>query len=184
MRLAAYRQSGRGKADAVRLGFERASGELLVVLDADLTMPPELLVRFYAAYRAGLADFVNGSRLAYPMEGDAMRFTNRLGNVFFAKAVSHVLQVRLGDTLCGTKLLARRSWERMVAWRADFGEFDPFGDFELLFPAAVLGLGVIDVPIRYRKRTYGRTNIHRFRDGATLLKMVALGLVRLRLGRA
>lgn len=182
LRVRAFKQAGRGKADAVRLGFSQAAGDLLTILDADLTMPPELLPRFLDAYRRGLGDFVNGTRLVYPMEGEAMRFLNRLGNIFFAKTASWVLEVPLADTLCGTKLLARRDYERFVAWRSDFGEFDPFGDFELLFPAATMALGVIDVPVAYRSRTYGSTNIRRFRDGLTLLRMVLTGLFRVRLG--
>ena len=184
LRVRAFTQEGHGKADAVRLGFSKATGELLTILDADLTMPPEMLPRFYEAYRQGLADFVNGTRLVYPMEGRAMRFLNRLGNVFFAKAVSHVLDTRLADTLCGTKLLSRRDYERFTRWRCDFGEFDPFGDFELLFPAAVLGLGVVDVPVRYRARTYGTTNIRRFRDGLKLFRMTTTGFARIKMGDA
>lgn len=182
-RLKALRQTGRGKGDAVRLGFAHATGDLLTILDADLTMPPELLGRFYEAYHSGIAEFVNGTRLVYPMEGEAMQFLNRLANVFFAKSLSLVLGVKLGDSLCGTKLLARHDYERMVAWREHFGDFDPFGDFELLFPAAVLGLGVRDVPIRYRARTYGTTNISRFRHGGMLLRMTLLGLFRISTGR-
>ena len=178
----AFQQTGRGKADAVRLGFSKASGDLLAILDADLTMPPELLGRFYSAYCDGHGDFVNGSRLVYPMEGRAMRFLNRLANIFFAKALSYVLGVRLGDSLCGTKLLAREDYRRMVAWREGFGDFDPFGDFELLFPAATLALGIVDVPVRYRDRTYGDTNISRFRHGLMLARMTLLGLVRIKMG--
>lgn len=182
LRVRAYQQTGRGKGDAVRLGFSKATGDLLTVLDADLTMPPELLPRFLEAYCRGLGDFVNGTRLVYPMEGEAMRFLNWLGNILFVKLVSWVVEVPLADTLCGTKLLARRDYERFVAWRSDFGDFDPFGDFELLFPAALLGLGVIDVPVAYRSRAYGSTNIHRFRDGLRLLRMVLVGFLRCRLG--
>jgi glycosyltransferase involved in cell wall biosynthesis len=179
----ALQQTGRGKADAVRLGFQHATGDLLTILDADLTMPPELLPRFIDAYRDGVADFINGSRIVYPMEGEAMRFLNRLGNVFFAKALTWVLDARLGDCLCGTKLVRRDDYARMTAWRADFGDFDPFGDFELLFPAASMGIGIVDVPIRYRARTYGTTNISRFRHGMMLLKMTAVGFFRVKLGR-
>lgn len=177
-----YQQTGKGKGDAVRLGFSQASGDLITILDADLTMPPELLGRFYDAYCDGHGDFINGSRLVYPMEGSAMRFLNRLGNKFFAKALSWVLDVNIGDSLCGTKLLRRSDYDRMIAWRKDFGDFDPFGDFELIFPAAVLGLGIIDVPIRYRDRTYGTTNISRFRHGFMLLKMTMIGLLKIRIG--
>lgn len=181
-RILAVQQPGKGKADAVRLGFSHAREELLVILDADLTMPPEMLSRFAFAYDQGHGDFINGSRLVYPMEGAAMRFLNRMGNVFFAKLLSAVLDVHLGDSLCGTKLLTRHDYERMVAWRRDFGEFDPFGDFELLFPAAELGLEIVDVPVRYLARTYGQTNIQRFKHGLQLLKMTWIGLVRIKMG--
>jgi hypothetical protein len=180
-RIQALQQTGKGKADAVRLGFAHARQPLLVILDADLTMPPEMLYRFYQAYCEGYGDFINGSRLVYPMEGEAMRFLNRLGNIFFAKVLSAILDVRIGDSLCGTKLLTRYDYQRMVAWRRDFGDFDPFGDFELLFPAAVLALGIVDIPVRYLARTYGETNIQRFRHGLLLFKMTWIGLMRIKM---
>ena len=180
--IKALKQIGKGKADAVRLGFSNATNPILTILDADLTMPPEMLARFYEAYCQGYGDFINGSRLVYPMEGTAMRFLNRLGNVFFAKLLSAILDVRIGDSLCGTKLLTRHDHERIASWRRDFGDFDPFGDFELLFPAAVLGMGIVDVPVRYLARTYGETNIRRFRDGLLLLKMSWIGLFRIKMG--
>jgi len=166
----------------VRLGFANATQQLLVILDADLTIPPEMLRRFYEAYCQGHGDFINGSRLVYPMEGEAMRFLNRLGNIFFAKMLSAILDVRIGDSLCGTKLVTRSDYQRMLAWRSDFGDFDPFGDFELLFPAAVLGLGIVDIPIRYLARTYGATSIQRFRHGLLLFKMTWIGLMRIKMG--
>ncbi len=174
-------QTGKGKSDAVRLEFSQASSELLTILDAYLTMPPELLVRFYKAYVDGLGDFINGSRLVYPMEGRAMRFLNHLGNIFFAKSLSFVLDLPISDSLCGTKLFSRADYQRFISWRKDFGDVDPFGDFELLFPAATLTLGTIDIPIRYRDRTYGTTNISRFKHGAMLLKMTIIGLLGIRL---
>lgn len=183
VKCVALRQTGIGKADAVRLGFQHASGEVLTILDADLTMPPELLPRFYEAYCRGDADLINGSRLVYPMEGNAMRSLNLLGNLFFAKTLSWILGTQLTDVLCGTKLLSRDDYQRFVRWREDFGDFDPFGDFELLFPAAVLGLGVIDVPIRYRDRTFGTTQIRRFRHGWDLLRMTTVGLLRIKTAR-
>lgn len=182
MDILCLQQSGKGKSDAVRLGFSQARNELLVILDADLTMPPEMLYRFYRAYCAGHGDFINGSRMVYPMKGEAMRFLNRLGNIFFAKALSWVLGVKIGDSLCGTKLVARQDYQRMIAWRRDFGDFDPFGDFELLFPAAVMGLGIVEVPIRYLDRTYGSTNISRFRHGLMLLRMMLIGLFKIKFG--
>jgi hypothetical protein len=141
-----------------------------------------MLTRFYEAFCEGHADFINGSRLVYPMEGDAMRFLNHLGNVFFAKALSWVLDNRLSDALCGTKLLLRSDYARMAAWRNDFGDFDPFGDFELLFPASVLALGTVDVPVRYLSRRYGRTSIRRFRDGLALLQMTWIAFLRIKIG--
>lgn len=176
------RQEGIGKSDAVRLGFSNATGDLITVLDADLTMPPELLHRFWDAYRNGDGDFVNGNRLVYSMEAEAMQPLNRAGNRAFAKVLSRVLSVPIGDTLCGTKLMPRHDYERFVAWRREFGDFDPFGDFELLFPAAVMALRIVDVPVRYRARTYGSTNISRFRHGWMLLRMTILGFFKIRLG--
>jgi Glycosyl transferase family 2 len=180
--IKAFQQKGKGKSDAVRLGFSYATGTLLTILDADLTMPPELLIRFYNAYCEGHADFINGSRLVYPMEGNAMRFLNRLGNIFFAKMLSWILDARIGDSLCGTKLVSRSDYQRMISWRKDFGDIDPFGDFELIFPAAQLALGVVDIPVRYLDRRYGSTNISRFRHGLILFKMTILAYLRIKTG--
>lgn len=143
-------------------------------------MPPEDLKKFYDAYVNGTADFVNGSRLVYPMEGEAMRFLNKLGNIFFVKALNFTLENSVSDCLCGTKLLLRSDYERLKQWRKRFGDFDPFGDFELIFFATLSGLGIVDVPVYYRARTYGQTNIRRFRDGFTLLKMTIIGFFKIR----
>jgi|TARA_B100000315_G_C14487265_1_gene545779 glycosyltransferase involved in cell wall biosynthesis len=183
LKINALKQPGKGKNDAVRTGFAKASCHLLTILDADLTTEPEFLNRFYEAYCSGLADFVNGNRLTLPMDRKAMRPLNRLGNIFFAKALSSLLSINISDSLCGTKLLTKSDYERFNNWREMFGKFDPFGDFELLFPAAVLCLGIIDIPVIYRSRTYGKTNIHRFRDGWMLLKMIIIGLLRIKAGR-
>ena len=174
------RQGGKGKGDAVRLGFERAAGDVLMILDADLTVPPEDLPRFYTALRSGKAEFVNGVRLVYPMEGDAMRFMNLVANKFFSIAFSSVLGQPVKDTLCGTKVLARRDYLRIAANRQYFGDFDPFGDFDLLFGAAKLNLRIVDVPVRYRNRTYGTTNIQRWRHGWLLLRMLVFAARRLK----
>jgi hypothetical protein len=182
VRVHAYRQTGRGKQDAVRFGIEKATNDLVIILDADLTMPPEMLGRFYTAYRDGLADFVNGQRLVYPMEKHAMRFLNLLGNIFFAKLVSWLAEVSVGDALCGTKLLRRADYALIEGWRRNVGIVDPFGDFELLFFASTLHLGIIDIPIRYRARTYGATNIRRFADGLLLLRYCARAFGRFKLG--
>ena len=180
--IKALQQSGQGKANAVEEGINAAQFDLIAILDADLTMPPEALPRFYEAYCNGHGDFINGNRLVYPMEGKAMRFLNQLGNIFFAKALSLVLEYPIGDSLCGTKVFLKQDFKRFQNWRKDFGEFDPFGDFNLLFPAVILGLGVVDLPIHYRNRLYGTTNIRRFYHGGMLMKMVFVGLFKVRLG--
>jgi len=168
----AFRQAGKGKGDAVRMGFAEARGDILMILDADMTVPPEDLPRFYQAIARGTGEFINGVRLVYPMEEKAMRFLNLLGNKFFSLAFSWLLGQPIKDTLCGTKVLWRKDYERIAANRAYFGDFDPFGDFDLLFGAAKLDLKFIEIPIRYRQRTYGDTNISRFRHGLLLLRMV------------
>jgi SAM-dependent methyltransferase len=165
------RQTGAGKGDAVRLGFAHASGEVLMILDADLTVPPETLPRFYRALTQGSGEFINGVRLVYPMEKQAMRFFNVIGNKVFSLAFTWLLGQPVKDTLCGTKVLWRADYERIAANRAYFGDFDPFGDFDLLFGAAKQSLKIVDLPIRYRERTYGSTNIQRWKHGWLLLKM-------------
>lgn len=174
------RQTGKGKGDAVRLGFAAAHGDVLMILDADLTVPPADLPRFYDALRTGKGEFVNGVRLVYPMERQAMRFFNLIGNKFFSLAFSWLLGQPIKDTLCGTKVLWRADYERIAAGRAYFGDFDPFGDFDLLFGAVKLNLKIVEIPVRYRERTYGETNIQRWRHGWLLLKMVAFAAGRIK----
>jgi SAM-dependent methyltransferase len=179
--ISVYRQPGRGKKDAVWLGFSKARGDVLMILDADMTVPPEDLPSFYQVLAEGRAEFVNGSRLVYAMEGEAMRFLNLMANKFFSKAFSFLLGQPIKDTLCGTKVLLRSDFVRLLANQPYFGQFDPFGDFDLIFGAAKLGLKISDLPIRYRRRSYGETQISRFRHGIMLFKMCAVGLFRLKL---
>jgi SAM-dependent methyltransferase len=179
----ALKQPGRGKWDAVRTGFAAARGEVLVIQDADLTAPPAELSKFYEALTAGAAEFVNGSRLVYPMEAHAMRFLNLLGNKFFALALSYVLGQSVKDSLCGTKMILRSDYERLLRRIAVLGDFDPFGDFNLLFGAALLDLRIRDLPVRYKDRTYGETNISRFSHGWLLLRMTWFALWRLKFHR-
>jgi SAM-dependent methyltransferase len=174
------KQPGVGKGDAVREGFESASADILMILDADLTVPPEDLPRFYDALATGKGEFINGVRLVYPMEKQAMRFVNLLGNKFFGLAFSWLLNQSVKDTLCGTKVMWRSDYELISANRAYFGDFDPFGDFDLLFGAAKLSLKIVDVPIHYRERRYGTTQIQRWKHGWLLLKMVAFAARRLK----
>lgn len=175
-----FKQPGKGKGDAVRVGFAQATGQLLMILDADLTVPPEDLPRFYRAWRSGQAEFVNGVRLVYPMEHRAMRFFNLVANRFFSWAFTWLLGQSVKDTLCGTKVLSKNHYEIIAANRAYFGELDPFGDFDLLFGAAHYNMKLVDLPIRYRERTYGDTNIQRWRHGVLLIRMVLLASRKLK----
>jgi len=165
-------QDGKGKGDAVRKAFSMASNDVLMILDSDLSVPPEELPRFFHALSAGKGEFINGSRLVYPMEKNAMRFLNFLGNKFFSVIFSWLLEQPIKDTLCGTKVLFRNDYKKIEKNRQFFGEFDPFGDFDLIFGAYKLNLKIIDLPVRYRERTYGSTNISRFSHGFLLLRMV------------
>jgi SAM-dependent methyltransferase len=172
LHLSAFKQAGKGKAEAVRLGFSKATGEVLIILDADLTVPPEDLPACLQIMEEGKAEFINGSRLVYPMDEKAMRFLNLVANKTFALCFSHVLGQSIRDTLCGTKILTRSDYQRIVKNRGYFGDFDPFGDFDLLFGAAKLNLRILEFPFRYRERVYGETNINRIRDGWTLMRML------------
>lgn len=169
--LKAYQQQGKGKADAVRLGFAEASGDILMILDADLTVPPEDLPHFVEVIASGRGEFVNGSRLVYPRSRHAMPWLNTLANKFFAQMFSFLLEQPLKDTLCGTKVLRRQDYQRIAEGRRYFGDFDPFGDFDLLFGAAKLNLDLVEVPIRYQPRTYGQSNIAHVKEGMVLLRM-------------
>ncbi len=169
-----------GKGDAVRKGFAAASGEVLMILDADLTVMPEELPRFYHALRYGNAEFINGTRLVYPMEKEAMRFLNKIANKLFALAFSWILGQRIKDTLCGTKVLYKSDYEAIARDRAYFGDFDPFGDFDLIFGAAKLNLKIVDMPIHYIERVSGEIKVERFRHGLLLFRMVLFSLFRLK----
>jgi len=173
-------QDGVGKADAVFKAFEAARGEVLMILDGDLTVPPEQLPKFWRALNDGKGEFINGTRLVYPMEQEAMRALNLLGNRFFSMMFSWLLNQRFTDTLCGTKALTRAHFALIKANRKYFGDFDPFGDFDLIFGAAKLNLKIVEVPVRYARRTYGETQISRFAHGWLLLRMVAFAFRKLK----
>ncbi|QAU47226.1 glycosyltransferase [Bradyrhizobium guangzhouense] len=174
------RQPGKGKADAVFTAFDAARGDVLMILDADLTMPPEQIPKFAEALLSGKGEFINGSRLVYPMDDGAMRFLNLIANKIFSYLFSWLLNQRYTDTLCGTKVLRRSDYQRLKAGKAYFGDFDPFGDFDLIFGASKLNLKSVDLPIRYAARTYGETQISRFRHGWMLLKMVAFAFLKIK----
>jgi SAM-dependent methyltransferase len=169
--IIAMRQTGQGKGNAVREGFDKASGDILMILDADLTMPPEELEKFYRALQENKGEFINGCRLVYPMEKESMRLLNYIANKFFGLFFTYLLGQRLKDTLCGTKVLFSRDYKLIQKNRPYFGDFDPFGDFDLLFGAAKLNLKITEIIIRYRERSYGSTQISRFKHGWLLVKM-------------
>jgi hypothetical protein len=178
-----YKQTGKGKGDAVRLGFAKATGNLLMILDADLTVPPEDLPKFIDVYAEGRGEFINGCRLVYKMEKEAMRLLNLFGNKFFSLAFTWLLGQQFKDTLCGTKVISSENYARLAAGRAYFGDFDPFGDFDLIFGASKLDLEIAEVPIRYRERVYGDTNISRWKHGWMLLKMCVYAMGRIKFVR-
>ena len=179
-RIKLLQQTGRGKGNAVREGFAAAEGDIFMILDADLTTPPESLPKFYEAVASGRCDFANGSRLVYPLEKQAMQFLNLCANKVFGMLFSWLLDQPVKDTLCGTKALRRADYGKLAANRQYFGDFDPFGDFDLLFGADKLNLKIHDIPIRYRNRTYGQTNIRRWRHGWLLLRMVLFAARKLK----
>ena len=173
-------QKGKGKYDAVKQGFEQAKGDILMILDADLTVPPEDLSKFFNAMVEGKGEFINGTRLVYPMEKQAMRLLNLFANKAFGRAFSYLLEQSFSDTLCGTKVINRANYEKLKAGRVYFGDFDPFGDFDLIFGASKLNLKIIELPIRYRDRVYGTTKIRRFYHGLILLKMCFVAMRKLK----
>jgi hypothetical protein len=175
-----YKQDGKGKGDAVRKGFSNASKDILMILDADLTTPPEALPKFYNAINSGTGEFINGTRLIYPMENEAMRFLNLLANHIFSMLFSWLLNQRLTDTLCGTKVISNNNYKKLIANRAYFGDFDPFGDFDLIFGASKMNLKIIEIPITYASRRYGSTQISRFTHGFLLLRMVIFAFRKLK----
>lgn len=174
-------QTGRGKGNAVRDGFAAATGDVLIILDGDLTVAPEDLPKFYKAIASGHGDLINGSRLVYDLEPSAMQFLNIIGNRLFSLVFGFLMDQPVKDTLCGTKVLRREEYAAIARGRAYFGEIDPFGDFDLLLGAAKLGLKIVDMPVRYGARTYGTTNISRFRHGWLLLRMSVLGFYNLKI---
>ncbi|MBF0512218.1 MAG: glycosyltransferase family 2 protein, partial [Candidatus Omnitrophica bacterium] len=175
-----FKQPGKGKGDAVRFGFSKASGEILMILDADLTVSPEEMPKFYEAIKSTKGEFINGCRLIYPMEDEAMRFLNLAANKFFGLFFSWLLGQRFKDTLCGTKVMFKRHYEELAAHSGYFGDFDPFGDFDLIFGSVKLNLKVLEMPIRYKSRAYGTTQIQRFRHGLLLLRMCLFAMQKIK----
>ncbi len=180
LNIVTIKQSGKGKGNAVREGFDMATGDILMILDADLTTPPEELPKFYEALSTNKGEFINGCRLVYPLEKQAMRILNLIVNQFFGAFLSFILGQRIKDTLCGTKVLFRKDYEKIKANRDYFGDFDPFGDFDLLFGAARQNLKIVEIIVRYKERQYGSTQIRRFKHGLILLKMSLFAAMKIK----
>tara|TARA_X000000368_G_C23043428_1_gene718026 strand:+ start:1331 stop:2641 length:1311 start_codon:yes stop_codon:yes gene_type:complete len=169
LKIKVIEQESKGKAGAVFEALEHTTGELIAILDSDISVEPETLPSFFEIIESGHGDFVNGTRLIYPIENKSMRFLNRLGNKFFKFAVSSVIRNPLSDSLCGTKVFRRSHINRIISWRKDLNNLDPFGDFDFLFSAAYYGEKISEYPVHYKARIYGKTQINRFRDGFKLI---------------
>lgn len=174
------KQKGKGKKDAVELGFSLAKNDILMILDADLTVAPTELSKFYAAISEDKGELIIGSRLVYPMEKQSMRLLNYFGNKIFSLIFSFIIGQKIKDTLCGTKVISRKNYMMIKKRQKYLGGFDPFGDFDLIFGATMHDLKILEIPIRYRERTYGSTNISRFKHGLLLLKMALVGARRIK----
>jgi len=164
-------QGGIGQGDAFRKGFDHAKGDFVFWLEADLTTPPEELTKFWDAYISGRCEYANGTRLVYKMQKSAMPVVNFLGNRFFGNLFTWLLKQRFTDTLCGLKALSKRNYLKIRKEINYFGDFDPFGDFELIFGVIKNNLKVADIPVKYYPRQYGQTKTKVFRHGILLLKM-------------
>lgn len=160
------------KAENVFTGMRAARGDVLMILDGDLTVMPEELPTFLRALVTSQGDFVNGSRLIYPMPQQAMKFANRIGNKFFGVVFSFLLDQRIKDTLCGTKVFWRKDWLQMERSLGAWGIQDLWGDYELLFGASKLQLSIVEVPVHYQERIYGTTKMIKvFSNGVRMLRM-------------
>ena len=164
------KQSSNGKANAVWEAVEVCDMELIAILDSDQSVDPETLEYFFEILESGNADFVNGTRLIYPMEDKAMRTINTFGNKIFQFLISLVIRQRLTDSLCGTKVFKKSNINKIKIWQDTLSSRDPFGDFDLIFSAAYAGDKILEYPVHYRARVYGETQISRFRDGFKLIK--------------
>lgn len=169
--IKAIQQTKKGKGNAVREGFAIATGDILIIHDSDLTVSTKNLPYFFEALASGQCEFANGCRLIYPCSKEAMPFLNAFANRFFAFLLSFLIDIRIKDSLCGTKALSRINYQKIAENRKYFGEFDPFGDFDLLFGSSKLNLLISDIPVRYYPRTYGKSNIQHFKEGLILLRM-------------
>jgi SAM-dependent methyltransferase len=173
---------GRGKGAAVRAGLEQATGDVLMILDADMTVMPEDLPAFFEAITCNKGEFINGSRLVYPLSGDAMRTANIVGNKFFAVMFSFLLEQRIKDTLCGTKVVMRHNYAKILAAREYFGDVDRWGDYDWIFGAAKNDLRIVEIPVHYVERVAGETKMtKRFRNGLIMLRMCWVAFRKLKL---
>ncbi len=174
---------GEGKGAAVRAGMAVATGDVLMILDADMTVMPEDLPAFFEAVTENRGELVMGTRLVYPLVGQAMRTANVLGNRAFALAFSFLLEQRITDTLCGTKVVMRHHYDALLATRVLFGDVDRWGDYDWIFGAARNNLRIVELPVHYVERVAGETKMRRrLRNALVMLRMCGVALRRLKLG--
>ena len=162
------------KSKNVWAGFDAATNDILMILDADLTVMPEELPRFYEAIATNKVEFVNGSRLVYPIPREAMKLTNRAGNVAFSWLFSLLLGQRIKDTLCGTKVLRRSDWLRLRKYVDYWGTSDRWGDYDLLLGAAKLNLKIVDLPVHYQERVAGVSKMTKVLQNARIMLSIML----------
>ena len=174
-----YEGPGICKALNVRTAFDRAKDDILMIFYADLTTMPEELPYFYDTIATGRAEFVNGSRFIFPMEGVAMAPLNLIGNRFLSWLVSMAIGQHVSDTLCGTKVLWRRDWPAILGLAKLWGTNDRWGDYDLLFGAAKLHLRIVDLPVHYQERVSSVTKMtRRFHNGFIMLRMCGAAFIK------
>jgi len=166
------------KAENVWTGFRAARGDILMILDGDLAVMPEELPYFFRALVSGAGEFINGSRLVYPVPQQAMKFSNKVGNKLFGSLFSYLLDQRVKDTLCGTKALWRKDWLRIERNLGHWGIKDRWGDYELLFGASKLHLRICDLPVHYQERVYGISKMTRVVSNGMRMLGICWGALR------
>ncbi len=165
-------QSGKGKGNAVREAVDIALGKFVIILDADLTVCPSVISDFYIAIQRSETDLIIGNRFFFPMEQGAMGCFNKIGNHFFSYLLTKITGQKINDSLCGVKAFTLENWRKIQRFREDKNFQDPFGDFDLILGASYFNMRINDIPVHYKARKYGKSNISVFRDGLKLMAMV------------
>ncbi len=152
-----------GKGFAVREGIKKSNGKFIAILDADCSVKPKEIKKFFKELEKEKKRIIIGNRFFKKMEKNAMPSLHILGNRFFALLFSIALRQKIHDTLCGTKAFANESAKKMHL------EENSWPDFELLFKAKKIGLEIIEVPVTYHARKHGESKMKTFKDSIGLL---------------